>query len=307
MRARLVALAAAGILSAVPAAGAPAQEGHDHGGPPPDANRITLFYAAAKPNDLTVLEGETVSWLNGSIRKHTVTSREGLFDATLTTGRTFEFTFSATGRHPFYCRIHPFVNGVIDVASILVSGPHDPVLRGDHFDLQGRTLPGVSQVTIERDTGGGFVAVGAAPVAANGGFSSQQVADVPATYRAVAGDRVSAATAVAVADRRTLSLQVVATSSGARLRGDVNPVAPGTTAALQLRLKERFGWWTVKRLRLTSARSRVFTYARHPGARARLVIFGADGATVTAVSNVVRLPRTARRAPARRPPATSSY
>jgi plastocyanin len=307
MRTLLAAIAATALLILAPVAGAPAQEGHDHGGPPSNPLQVTLQFAAAKPNDLTVLVGETVTWLNGSVRKHTVTSREGLFDAVLSTARSFQFSFTTAGHHAYYCRIHPFVNGVIEAATILVNGPSHPLLRGDKVMLSGRTLPGPSEVSIERDSGEGFVAVGTAPVAPNGSFAFEDRAQGAASYRAVAGDRVSAPVAITVAAQRTIALRVVAATMGARMSADVDPAAPGETLALQLRLKERFGWWTVKRLRLTTARSRVFTYARHPGARARLVMFAADGATISAVSNVVRLPRPTRRAAARRPPAVDSY
>jgi hypothetical protein len=69
----------------------------------------------------------------------------------------------------------------------------------------------------------------------------------------------------------------------------VLPASPGATVVLQLRLRERFGWWPVRRARLDDA-SRARFELRHPRrVRARVVLVAFDGATPLATSPALRL------------------
>ena len=62
----------------------------------------------------------------------------------------------------------------------------------------------------------------------------------------------------------------------------VEPASPGATLVLQLRLRNRFGWWPIRRARLgSSSRARFVLRLRHR-VRARVVLTQADGATVLA-------------------------
>lgn len=93
-------------------------------------NQSSLTFS---PNDLTINVGDTVRWVRSS-GSHTVTNGTGsadpnvgnLFDAPLNSSNTtFEFTFTAAGDVPFFCRPHEFANmkGVIRVSD--VSGVDD--------------------------------------------------------------------------------------------------------------------------------------------------------------------------------------
>jgi hypothetical protein len=66
------------------------------------------------------------------------------------------------------------------------------------------------------------------------------------------------------------------------------PGDPGAIVALQLQLRERFGWWTVARRRLDK-HSRA-TFKAPLGARARVVLTLPDGWTPVVTSAALRLP-----------------
>jgi hypothetical protein len=68
----------------------------------------------------------------------------------------------------------------------------------------------------------------------------------------------------------------------------VTPAAPGSTVVLQLRLRERFGWWPTRTLRLDSKSHARFVIHRRSSAPARVVLTLPDGATVLATSVVKR-------------------
>ncbi len=89
----------------------PAPGGGGGGG---GANSISIVDFAFQPNALTVDSGMTVTWTNNSVyTTHTVTSNTGLFDATLSPGATFKFTFNMKGSFGFHCKIHPTMTGTI--------------------------------------------------------------------------------------------------------------------------------------------------------------------------------------------------
>ncbi|MCB1246097.1 MAG: cupredoxin domain-containing protein [Acidimicrobiia bacterium] len=67
------------------------------------------------PANLTVSVGETVTWENAQGVTHTVTADEGAFDATLSSGDTFEFVPDAPGTYTYFCSIHPSMSGTIEV------------------------------------------------------------------------------------------------------------------------------------------------------------------------------------------------
>ena len=86
-------------------------------------------------------------------------------------------------------------------------------------------------------------------------------------------------------------VSVAAARHGSRIAvsGTVAPAAPGATAVLQLKLKDRFGWWPVARAKLDAQSHVRFTLRRRRGAIARVVMTLPDGATPLAVSPTVRV------------------
>lgn len=74
------------------------------------------------PYEKTVAIGATVTWNNDDTAAHTVTSGspsdgpDGLFDSSIfMAGSTFEFTFNEAGSYDYFCMVHPWMIGFVDV------------------------------------------------------------------------------------------------------------------------------------------------------------------------------------------------
>jgi plastocyanin len=84
----------------------------------PGEREVWIDNMAFEPFNLTVSVGANVTWLNND-GSHTVTSDEvGLFDSgTMTTGETFQFTFTEVGQYFYHCALHPEMHGVVTVVA----------------------------------------------------------------------------------------------------------------------------------------------------------------------------------------------
>lgn len=78
--------------------------------------------ACFSPASLTINSGDTVEWTNADTGKHTVTSGSpangpsGVFDSSLIMeGASFENTFDEAGSYDYFCMIHPWMVGNIQV------------------------------------------------------------------------------------------------------------------------------------------------------------------------------------------------
>jgi plastocyanin len=77
---------------------------------------------AYQPNPIEVSIDDTITWTNDDIAQHTVTSGEngepnGEFDSgLLSTGATFEHTFTEAGEYPYFCTLHPNMVGTVIVS-----------------------------------------------------------------------------------------------------------------------------------------------------------------------------------------------
>ena len=74
------------------------------------------------PYSITISIGDVVQWNNIDTAAHTVTSGNvnagptGMFDSGLfMSGGTFEFTFEETGTYDYFCMVHPWMTGIIQV------------------------------------------------------------------------------------------------------------------------------------------------------------------------------------------------
>jgi len=74
------------------------------------------------PADVTINVGETVTWSNDDTAAHTVTSGmpadgpDGNFDSSLfMAGDTFSHTFEEAGEFDYYCMVHPWMSGKVQV------------------------------------------------------------------------------------------------------------------------------------------------------------------------------------------------
>jgi plastocyanin len=59
--------------------------------------------------------GDTIEWTNDDFVAHTVTARDGSFDATIFPGKTGRTVLTSPGKILFFCRFHPNMTGTIDV------------------------------------------------------------------------------------------------------------------------------------------------------------------------------------------------
>ncbi len=74
------------------------------------------------PAEVSVSVGETVTWSNDDTAAHTVTSGipsegpDGIFDSSLfMAGTTFEHTFDDSGEYDYFCMVHPWMTGKVQV------------------------------------------------------------------------------------------------------------------------------------------------------------------------------------------------
>jgi hypothetical protein len=247
--------------------------------------QVNVQFARFGPAQVDVLPAETVVWTNVSPRQHTVTSDTGAFaSGLLPPGSRFTWTFAAVGAYRYHCTVHPAMTGEIDVRRVTLAPlPPGALRRGTAVELSGRTADPAAPVRIERSSDGvHFTTVATAMPAATGDWRATIPARATSDYRAATGTDVSAVRRLLVSASH---VEVRANRRGVALT--VTPHAPYARVVLELRLRERFGWWpaAVKRLDyLSQARFRV----RRP-ARLRVVLVDHDGWTPLAISRVLVL------------------
>ncbi len=87
----------------------------------PGQNEVIMQNNAYTPQTLTVPVGTSVTWTNRDTYPHTVTSGTrgnptGLFDSgNINENGTYTYTFQETGTYPYYCTLHPGMDGTIIV------------------------------------------------------------------------------------------------------------------------------------------------------------------------------------------------
>jgi len=73
------------------------------------------------PAEVSIGIGDTVTWYNADTAAHTVTSgipgeSDGIFDSSLfMAGTTFEHTFDEAGQYDYFCMVHPWMTGKVQV------------------------------------------------------------------------------------------------------------------------------------------------------------------------------------------------
>jgi plastocyanin len=74
------------------------------------------------PYEITVNVGDEVVWSNDDTAAHTVTAGSaadgpsGVFDSSLfMAGTTFSFQFDEEGEFPYFCMVHPWMEGIVKV------------------------------------------------------------------------------------------------------------------------------------------------------------------------------------------------
>jgi len=285
---RLTVAAAILALGAVPASAQMPHDGHGMGAAP--AADVSMSAVAYAPTDVEVLAGDTVRWMNDSVRYHTVSADDGAWSSLhIGVNDTYSHRFDDPGAFSYYCKLHVFMRGVVHVERILLDAPKEPGAPGRAYSLHGRAaLPADSAVTIEADAGAGFQPVAQTTVAADGSFAVDVVPQTSATYRAVSGADTSPAEQLLVLDR---TIAAAGRTRGHRVTVSttVTPASPGATVVLQLRLKQHFGWWPVARAKADHHSRAIFRLRLAHRYRARAVLTLADGATQLAHSGTLHV------------------
>lgn len=82
------------------------------------------------PADITINAGDTIVWSNDDLQVlHTVTAGDlsadpnivgedypnGFNSSIMASGATFEWTFEEAGMYPYFCQLHPWMTGTVQV------------------------------------------------------------------------------------------------------------------------------------------------------------------------------------------------
>jgi plastocyanin len=292
---RRIGAAAALLITAITASGASARPMMDMGPSLGQTAPVTIEFTAFRPARVGILAGDTVRWGDVS-RTHTVTEANNAWSSPqLGIGDSYSRQFNHAEVVHYYCQIHPFMEGEVDVFDVLLSVSSAPAAPGKLYPLRGRAaLPEGSTVTIEGSSGSaGFTPVATASVGPDGSFVASLRPTATMTYRAVSGEMASPTVLVRVLDRRVL-LRDSRRGGTDNLTVHVTPAAPGGTVVLQLHLKERFGWWPEVRRRLDENSTARFALHLDRRVNARVALTLPDGATELALSQAVLVGTRAR-------------
>ncbi len=153
------------VLFAVPlSTNAFAQTSYDVNIPTGAADQYApYFWQSEKDGSTTgnveILIGDTIVWKNADTSFHTVTSGseakgfDGFFDSKeFGPGKSFTYKFSEIGIFPYYCTLHPWMSGVVNVVKNLgsVHSIHN-VASGFSDDGLGYEVKYILDATLEQD------------------------------------------------------------------------------------------------------------------------------------------------------------
>jgi plastocyanin len=246
---------------------------------------VDVQFQAFAPSSLDVLPGETVEWTNISERRHTVTADDESFDSgDIEGGQRFQMTFPETGLYEYHCRLHAGMVGEVDVRRVTLGTlPTQLVQKGEAVEVDGRTADPSAPVEIERGSGDTFETVATVMPNLDGTWHTSVVAERTAEYRARTGSEVSDTRRLLVSDRR-VNIFVIRDRVVAR----VEPPNPYRRVVLEMKLRDRFGWWPQKFKRLDYL-SRAFFRVRRHRVRVRVSLLDRDGWTRLAISDAKRV------------------
>jgi predicted secreted protein with PEFG-CTERM motif len=104
------------------------------------------------PYEVTVDVGGVVTWSNDDSAAHTVTAGSaadgpsGVFDSSLfMAGTTFEHKFEAVGDFPYFCMVHPWMEGIVTVQADEGPEPGDGTIIVGAPPEDKTTVTGISQ------------------------------------------------------------------------------------------------------------------------------------------------------------------
>lgn len=84
---------------------------------------VTIVDFQFNPGSITIHTGDTITWTNNGSQPHTATANDHSFDTgVLQKGQSGSHTFSQAGTFTYFCTIHPFMHGTINVVGSGSSG-----------------------------------------------------------------------------------------------------------------------------------------------------------------------------------------
>jgi plastocyanin len=252
--------------------------------------QVDIGFSDYAPPHIDVIRGDTVEWTNQSTRKHSVTQDGSGFDSgVLYTDDHYDQVFSSPGQFTYHCTQHTFMRGEVDVYDVLLDNQPLPASPGKPFPLHGRAAADAgTSVSIQSDEGGAFHEVATSVVGSDGGFTAQLRPSTTASYRALVGEAASPPIQLVVLDRK-LSASVRRAAGVSVLTVHVTPASPGASIVIQLHLRERFGWWPVRQVKLRSESGATFRLRLGRPVSARAVLTLPNGVTPLATSPTVRV------------------
>ena len=174
-----------------------------------------------------------MTWRNGDASNHTVTSEGDTFDSGyLAPGGSFSYTFAKQGHYAYECLIHKFMKGTVDVFSLVLTGPENPVLVGRQVVVAGLAPAGTAAVTLSRV--GGSEPPSTVKARPDGSFTVRFRATAPGTYRASAGRAASPLVRIGVVPR------VSVTHTATTVAVATVPARVGARVALQTYDRDHF-------------------------------------------------------------------
>lgn len=244
------------------------------------------------PATVRVLTGDSVRWMNHDTRPHTATADGGSFDTgSILPHGDATAAFPTVGTFPYFCRIHAFMRGRVDVVALLLQGPAGQPAKGAPATLTGRAGVGITSVTLERADGATWTPVGTTAPNAGGAFAFSINLTAPATFRVRAGTAVSEPVAVKPIDLRVGLLIVKRRAATYTLRAGVAP--KGGTASVvsfQRYVPQLFRWKTIARRKLDRAGHARLTLRAVRRVRIRAVVRTGGTDIASAAVRIGRLP-----------------
>jgi plastocyanin len=78
--------------------------------------QITMENLVIAPAEATAKVGDTLELINKDILAHTATARNGDFDVAMPPKKTVTYVLKKAGAIEYYCRFHPNMKAVLNVA-----------------------------------------------------------------------------------------------------------------------------------------------------------------------------------------------
>jgi plastocyanin len=78
--------------------------------------QITMDNLVISPAEATAKVGDTIELINKDILAHTATARNGDFDVAMPPKKTVTYILKKAGTIDYYCRFHPNMKAVLNVA-----------------------------------------------------------------------------------------------------------------------------------------------------------------------------------------------